>query len=326
VQLGLMANFFIFGGLLGVIFSALFEMLTELSFSAVFPTCSMIFLDKRDIITDRTRSTVLKPVTEDCTAVSAMMWILVPGLIEETGKAMWLFWRFRRSESDMPERCCFGLCGASGSSSCAGGWYKLASTPYHILLCALSSGAGFECVENMKYVFFNSVPTAQDASPGGTLVQIAVARCITSGLHIAWSGLIGFGLAKRLFYPERARPGLLTVICPAMVLHGLFDWSLAAVSAIGKRQHSPAGMDKDDANLACVLLMVLCTCIVVGSYLWLGCLTGCRCCRSLCCAPDFWPAADSWVDARERVGMGSNVVANQEPLLVGPAASCRTLL
>merc|ERR1740138_1464487 len=86
--------------------------------------------------------------------MAALMWVLTPGLVEETFKSVWLFFRLRRSSDDLPSTCCFCL-PAAGPWDC-GCWYKLAPTPYHVFLCALASGAGFECLENGLYVFQKS--------------------------------------------------------------------------------------------------------------------------------------------------------------------------
>merc|ERR1712070_693523 len=93
-------------------------------------------------------------MTAACTTEAALMWIFTPGLVEETFKSVWLFFRLRRGPEDVPAKCC--LCLPSTGAYDCGCWYKLAPTPYHVLLCALASGAGFECLENVFYVFSKS--------------------------------------------------------------------------------------------------------------------------------------------------------------------------
>merc|ERR1719203_381104 len=93
-------------------------------------------------------------MTPACNTIAAIMWVLTPGLVEETFKSLWLFFRLRRSVADIPAKCCFCLPASHGYD--CGCWYKLAPTPYHVLLCALASGAGFECMENLLYVFEKS--------------------------------------------------------------------------------------------------------------------------------------------------------------------------
>merc|ERR1712072_943257 len=87
-----------------------------------------------------------------CQVKSALMWVLTPGLVEETFKAVWLFLRLYRNPEDLPRRCCLGVLPAAHSYDC-GCWHKLAPTPYHVILCSLACGAGFECLENVFYVF-----------------------------------------------------------------------------------------------------------------------------------------------------------------------------
>merc|ERR1712224_1109214 len=72
VQLGLMANFFIFGGILGVIFAMVFEVFEELAFLLAFPNCSMSFMDDRMIQRGAHTKVILKPITEECVGLAAL--------------------------------------------------------------------------------------------------------------------------------------------------------------------------------------------------------------------------------------------------------------
>lgn len=256
------------------------------------------------------------PTTPQCDAIAAVMWILTPGLIEETGKALWLFFRFRRGPDQLPSHCCLGIFPASHSYDC-GCWYKLAPTPYHVILSALAAGAGFECLENIKYVFFNTDALQRLGSNAGgsDLLQIAVMRCMTSGLHMVWTGIIGWGLARRLFLPEEERPCLLTVVLPSMVLHGMYDYSLSGLpwaaqsEKTGIVSHEVA---EDEMMFFFAVLLIS----SFGSVILLACLTGLRCgCGSqgcsCCCAPSFW-------ETRFKVHI-------QPPPMVGAAVRAREI-
>merc|ERR1712217_637756 len=109
-----------------------------------------------------------------CYAVSAIEWILTPGLIEETFKVVWLALRLHRTPSELPRTCCFGTLQAGHTNQC-GCWHKLAQTPYHVFVCAIACGAGFECVENVDYVFKKNL---------GNPLAIALVRMPTSAMHM----------------------------------------------------------------------------------------------------------------------------------------------
>lgn len=278
VQLGLLAMFFLTGGILGVVFAALLEIIEETAWMSLSKGCNLMFI----------------PMTPACNAAAATMWILTPGLMEETGKAIWLFWRLRRTSRQLPGSCCFGLFPASHSYDC-GCWYKLAPTPYHVILTALAAGAGFECLENIMYVFVTTDALTRLGNPGGSnLLSIAELRCVTSGLHVAWTGLIGFGLARKLFLPEDQQPSLLCVVLPSIILHGLYDYALAAMPWVKwSVQMGVLNVEgAEDYNEFFVLLLLATS---LGSCLIVACLAGLSCCGmgggaswSCCCYPGFW--------------------------------------
>jgi len=293
VRIGLLANFFLQGAVMGASFALVLNTSLLNSWKRLSPNCNPM---------------TIEPTTA-CNIQAALMWIFTPGIVEETFKSVWLFFRLRRSADDLPQTCCF--CLPSFRTFDCGCWFKLASTPYHVLLCALASGAGFECFENLLYVFEHSgvltgtggstptlPPSASvglttvtasttvnplaDFSPWTIMVITGIARIPTSTLHMVWTGLIGYGLARRLFLPEQRRPGLLTVLLPSIIAHGLMDYSLSAMQSASKAQ---------DFTLILLLFCLFLT-SSVGSCFLLGRNTGCRgilgCNEGFCCAPAFW--------------------------------------
>lgn len=270
---GLMGSLFVSGGVLGVFFAFTFESMEEAAWAVLSPTCNG-------------RNAVLFP---GCAPRLALIWILTPGLIEETGKALWLFFQLRRSRAQVPTKC-LGCCPAKHSWDC-GCWYLLAPTPYHVILCAFSAGAGFECLENIKYVFSNFGTMQHLSSPRGPakMIEVALSRCLTSGMHMLWTGLIGYGLSMRMFLPAAERPSLPAVILPSIILHGLFDFSLFATQAAqapGSRHY----LTKEDVASDTLFFLSLFLFTVFGTCFPMCCLTGLRCrggC-SCCCAPGFW--------------------------------------
>merc|ERR1711924_172407 len=219
---------------------------------------------------------------------------------------------------DLPRRCCF-CCPATRNYDCAR-WYKLAPTPYHVVLSALASGAGFEIFENMMYIFspimhneqdkelahakqnnsfnatssnltdFASHETRSSMSVSSKVITIGVGRALTSGMHIAWTGLIGMGLAERLFLPEGRRPSLARVVLPPMILHGLFDYSISVMPVVDFEYHAHLITSHQWKGwLTFSMILFLSTCC--GSYCVIMRRTGCKvgCCYlRCCCAAGFW--------------------------------------
>jgi len=309
VQPGLLANFFMQGGVMGALLAIVLNSSLLMSWVNLSPLCNPMTIT----------------MNAACNAEAALMWVLTPGLVEETFKAIWLFCRLRRSPDDLPGKCCFCLPAIRGFD--CGCWYKLAPTPYHVILCAFASGAGFEVLENILYVFGKSgvlssvgdtmtrtitttvtlaaenissssgseVTAATtttltttswnplvDESPPIIMVVTAVARMPSSVMHMVWTGLIGFGLARRLFLEDARRPSLLMVLLPSMIAHGLGDYALSAMSSAEEAQKPGLPL----------LFFPLFLTVSVGSCFLMGRLTGCRglfCCdESCCCAAGFW--------------------------------------
>ncbi|CAK0877998.1 unnamed protein product [Prorocentrum cordatum] len=295
VHPGLMANFFLSGAILGCAYAAFFEILEEMAWQMISPSCTAGNFDVGYTIAGQPFP---RPMTVTCGISVAGMWILTPGLIEETGKAIWLFLRLRKSLGDLPETC-FG-CLPANTSRVFCGWFKLAPTPYHVLLCSLAGGAGFECLENMKYVFSPS-----DRMPQESPVEVVFARALSSNLHMMWTGLIGLGLARRMFPSGGPGSSLLCVVMPSVVLHGLFDFGITLIQNVASRADRRKGMmdrgeagelvhthmDSGEASELLFLATALIVLASAGGWLALGMLT--RRSRSCCFAPDFFDSASA---------------------------------
>lgn len=268
VPVGLLANFFIHGGVLGTFFASFINSSLKALWGELSPNCNLQTMQR----------------TPACHVGAAAMWVLTPGLVEETFKSVWLFFRLRRGPEDVPRRCC--LCLPSFRAYDCGCWYKLAPTPYHVFLCALASGAGFECMENLVYVFLHSgvllsgssdAPSedapSKNVDPWELMLFIAMTRAVFSLMHMLWTGFVGLGLAAHLFLPEERRPRLITILLPSMCLHGFFDYALSALRAANP--------------LVAVLLLLSLVTVSIGSFVVICFLTGCRK-NSCCCAPGFF--------------------------------------
>eukprot|EP00933_Yihiella_yeosuensis_P072116 TRINITY_DN80421_c0_g1_i1.p1 TRINITY_DN80421_c0_g1~~TRINITY_DN80421_c0_g1_i1.p1 ORF type:complete len:173 (+),score=19.33 TRINITY_DN80421_c0_g1_i1:307-825(+) len=131
------------------------------------------------------------------------------------------------------------------------------------------------------------------------MAATAFMRMGTSSVHMVWTGMIGYGLAKHLFLPEGERPRLVTVLLPSILCHGLYDYSLSALQ----------GASQTHDILLVLLLFAICIGTSVGSCCFLGRLTGGFCSPDgcgCCCAPKFW---------EDRFGSGNST---QVGVLVGP--------
>ena len=140
VTLGFLASMYLHSTLLSVFLSAFTELLMTPLWTRSFPDCQLGF----------TAAHAISPRTEHCEFLGFAAWLCIPGMIEETFKAVWFFFRLRRSVDDVPETCCCGMFFSQSSGDC-GWWFKLAPTPQHVLLAAVAAGAGFEAVENLEY-------------------------------------------------------------------------------------------------------------------------------------------------------------------------------
>eukprot|EP00929_Paragymnodinium_shiwhaense_P079165 TRINITY_DN41174_c0_g1_i1.p1 TRINITY_DN41174_c0_g1~~TRINITY_DN41174_c0_g1_i1.p1 ORF type:complete len:447 (+),score=31.21 TRINITY_DN41174_c0_g1_i1:51-1391(+) len=290
---GLLVNFFLSGALLSTTLCMLPEAFVAAAAARAFPECHRDTLGPDGNIT----ASMGETATPNCQMAIAAQTTFGPGLFEESLKAIWLFYRLRRQPADVPERCCCCFPSFGGVLSCRC-WYKLATTPYHVLLCALSAGAGFECFENMLYVF---VYSRRMASPHGgghhddekehielqaAQLGVALSRTIFSTLHMLWTGLVGIGLAKRMFYPAGQRPWLITVLLPPILLHGCFDYSLAAAEAA---RASNSGNLYEFSAFMLLAGAVVCSCSSFCGK------TGCR--VTCCLHPGFWKEDFGYVSA-----------------------------
>jgi len=240
VRPSMLINFAIYGGLLGIAYTVCFQPLERYFSSQAFPCCSGTHLNVDPLARWPAHLTKLTP---SCGILSAFMWIMSEGLVEETGKAMWLFWRLRVTEGDLPRKCFFGQCSSRHAADCCGGWFKLAPSPRHVLLCALACGAGYDCLENIKHGFhrtplpqeFEKTHHLRGVHP--SLMMVVLSEFLTCNMHIAWTGLIGAGLAKQMFCRARDRVSLIATLLPSVILHGIFDWGLASLHGLFLRRH-----------------------------------------------------------------------------------------
>eukprot|EP00929_Paragymnodinium_shiwhaense_P071036 TRINITY_DN36089_c0_g1_i2.p1 TRINITY_DN36089_c0_g1~~TRINITY_DN36089_c0_g1_i2.p1 ORF type:complete len:455 (+),score=27.12 TRINITY_DN36089_c0_g1_i2:71-1435(+) len=303
---GLVANFFIWGGLLGVFISVVLNSDLMISWLKVSPQCNMA---------------VMMEATWRCNALAATMWVLTPGLVEETFKAIWLFFRLRKAPDDFPGDGCLGWDCAGlparyplfgpvlrfiASLSDCRCWFKLAPTPAHVLLCAMACGAGFGCLENVMYVFCKTGTVTIDTAvcrPDANMMQkkitaltIASTRVATSALHIVWTALIGIGLSRRMFSPPEERPWIITIVAPSMLTHGLYDYAVSAMQSVKLwerlGQVVPLWVSPGLLLLCCFTCLSPCGCLAY--------LTGC------CLRPDFWRPR-----AQQFVGPGIELLAPQ---------------
>ena len=79
--------------------------------------------------------------------------------------------------------------------------------PQHVLLAAVAAGAGFEAVENLEYGLAMASTEANMALP------VVIIRGFFP-MHICWTGMIGVGLARRLFLPRKQSPSLFGTLWP----------------------------------------------------------------------------------------------------------------
>jgi len=196
VTLGFLASMYLHSTLLSVFLSAFTELLMTPLWTRSFPDCQLGF----------TAAHAISPQTEHCEFLGFAAWLCIPGMIEETFKAVWFFFRLRRSVDDVPETCCCGMFFSQSSGDC-GWWFKLAPTPQHVLLAAVAAGAGFEAVENLEYGLAMASTEANMALP------VVIIRGFFP-MHICWTGMIGVGLARRLFLPRKQSPSLFGTLWP----------------------------------------------------------------------------------------------------------------
>lgn len=232
VALGLMVDFFWWGGLGGTTIAGL---MNTFSIAALWPSLSP----------GCAIATANDPALS-CQVTQIFMWILTPGLWEEIFKGGWVLWRIKTKPwwSELAQDNCVerrhttsvprNICGCFPTRCCTC-WWRLVETPEAVFLCAIASGAGFEAIENIQYMV-NPMKMVMDFAARGTeseedihqaVVQIMVANTFRALMfvHILWTGFVGLRLSQYFFAPPESKPTLfLGVFAPVMVLHGLWDW------------------------------------------------------------------------------------------------------
>ena len=272
VPLGFLASMYLHSTILSIVLSAFGELLMTPIWARSFPDCQLGF----------TAPHAISPRTERCGFLGFAAWLSIPGMIEETFKAVWFFYRLRRSPNDVPETCCGGMFFSQSNGDC-GWWFKLAPTPQHVLLAAVAAGAGFEAVENLSYGL-----AAKE-------VDLALPVVIIRGffpLHICWTGMIGVGLARRLFLPRKQSPSLFGMLWPvsrlspvdpstfckfmlivrlvlhmgpeAMLLHGMSDYSVILFETFVTAK-DPGGCALVPLLSEMLLQVTSCLCVSPGS-------------------------------------------------------------
>jgi len=214
VGFGLMAEFFWWGGIGGVVLAVLGELITQEYFQGLLPTCNAS----------------VRPEDPDllCQALLLVQWVLTPGFWEELFKAVWVLLRFKsqarwaspdeeacgqrlRTEA-VPRRTCFVF-----PTTCCTFWWRLAKTPEAVFFGAMAAAGGFESIENIEYMF----PVLKSLE--GDSIAENLFRAVLS-VHVLWSGYVGIRLAQRQFKPHHERPSLATAFLPSMIIHGIWDW------------------------------------------------------------------------------------------------------
>jgi len=214
VAIGMLAEFFWWGGIGGVVLAIIAEMLMQVFFvsSGLFPNCNMASRHPDQSF--------------GCQLFIYFQWVLTPGLWEELFKGLWVWARFksnprwasREEDNDcvqryqtenVPTRTCFAF--QSTMCTC---WWRIAETPVAVWMGALAAGGGFESIENIEYMF-------QVKAAGGAFANLfRAALCC----HVLWTGYLGMQLARRQFNPPEQKPNLATAFLPPIMLHGAWDY------------------------------------------------------------------------------------------------------
>merc|ERR1719331_1458993 len=86
-----MAESFWWGGIGGVLFSIIGEMITQVFIAVVSPNCNTLTAASSP-------GTTTTP-TPDCLVGLAVQWIMIPGFWEELFKAVWVCLRFKKEST-----------------------------------------------------------------------------------------------------------------------------------------------------------------------------------------------------------------------------------
>jgi len=155
-----------------------------------------------------------QPAPLDCVGRAWLQWILTPGIVEESLKAVCLL-RLCTTVEQAARSYCLKRCPRSSENSnfvCCGWFYKLAPSPVSFVLCGMAVGAGFATMENVGYM--EKMPDVATAS----------VRLFSALLHICMTGMCSFTIAYGLFLGERLKwPIMLSGWLAMVVFHGTFD-------------------------------------------------------------------------------------------------------
>ena len=129
--------------------------------------------------------------------------------------------------------------------------------PVDGIVYATAAGLGFATIENILYVL-----------EGGLAVGIVRAVASVPG-HVVFSGIWGFALGTAKFRPEKKRMRIiLSGLAGAMLLHGLFNFSLAVFEAAGLLLIllviMPFGWWMTSRNIRCAQADPAAACVVLG--------------------------------------------------------------
>lgn len=100
------------------------------------------------------------------------------------------------------------------------------------IIYGITAGMGFAMVENMRYEFsFLFDPTT---SPIELWTMGSLLRGLSStAIHAVASGLVGYGYARYLYKEPKSIAPLVSMYIVAIVIHGLWNGSLATLNALG---------------------------------------------------------------------------------------------
>jgi len=224
ISLGLLVNFFWWGGVGGVIIAGIGEGVMMSIWKTLSPQCNIAVDSVNDSVA--------------CAFLRGFEFVLTPGLWEELFKGIWILLRFKSDlrwtndrgvdaqlSNSVPRTTCCCL-----PTDAFTFWWRIARSPAAIFMSALAAGGGFEAIENILYMVIPmSDPSHSEIHM--TLGTVIFRACLFT--HILWTGYVGVRLAQRQFGPKDSRPTLVLTFVPPMVLHGLWDWWAFSASSMG---------------------------------------------------------------------------------------------
>ncbi|CAE8631483.1 unnamed protein product [Polarella glacialis] len=234
VKLGLLVDFFWWGGIGGVLFASTMNSMLFTFWSQSFPTCNIgNAVDEVQARPDRSQNVH----TAGCEAALLFQWILTPGLWEEVFKAFWVLWRLKVRSAWSDDSCAEDFrtdCVPRTSffvfsTACCPWYWRLARTPEGVFLSSLAAGAGFEAIQNIAYALAPGTRWDMRHITAGEIRSPVGLRSILC-LQVLWTGFVGIQFAKRLFAPRARGPvedcfrTWTTGLLPVVLLHGVWDW------------------------------------------------------------------------------------------------------